>query len=100
MSRRRSASRTSVARSTTARPDPAAGRTEKQEDGTMPNTLSEGLRQRLGITDAELDDAGLLSAVDEALSERASDTPPTPAAPALPEGTVAIDAAQLDELRV
>lgn len=82
--------------------EPAAGPTKNQEDDIMSDTLSEGLRQRLGIQDAELDEQGLLSALDEALTERAdTSTSTTPqSAPTLPEGTVAVDAATLEELRV
>jgi hypothetical protein len=56
----------------------------EREDAIMAN-LKEGLLQRLGITDAEISEEALLSAVDEALSERADETPApaeTPAAPA------------------
>jgi hypothetical protein len=60
-------------------------------------TLSEGLRSRLGVTDADADDAVLLAALDEALTERTSPTgEPAP----LPEGTVAIDSGVLQELQV
>lgn len=53
------------------------------------------LRQKLGLAD-DADEATILSALDEALDERAE---PQNTAPQLPEGVVAIDAAQLDELR-
>ncbi|MCK2219703.1 ATP-dependent Clp protease proteolytic subunit [Actinomadura sp. ATCC 31491] len=88
--------------------EPAAGPaiTDQEEDSM--STLSEGLRERLGIdADAELDDTALLDALDEALAERADTTPPEPApAPApepiaarIPEGMTLIDSAALDELR-
>lgn len=80
---------------------PAAGPTDEEEDSM--STLSEGLRERLGIDDAELDEDALLAALDEALAERADpDQPagePATAAASLPEGTVAIDEATLAELR-
>ena len=64
-------------------------------------TLNEGLAERLGIP-ADADDETILSAVDEALAERATGEPEQqeqqPAAH-LPEGVVAIDAATLEELR-
>jgi hypothetical protein len=66
-------------------------------------TLSEGLRQRLGITDADADEATLLAAVDEALAERTSDDPIEPAVPTvpvLPEGVSVIDTAALEELQI
>lgn len=53
------------------------------------------LRQKLGLAD-DADEATILAAVDEALDERAEPQNTTQ----LPEGVVAIDAAQLDELRV
>ncbi|QYW00735.1 capsid maturation protease [Gordonia phage Sahara] len=64
-------------------------------------TLNEGLAERLGIP-ADADDETVLSALDEALAERAAGEPePQEQQPAahLPEGVVAIDAATLEELR-
>ncbi|GAA3251641.1 head maturation protease, ClpP-related [Nonomuraea helvata] len=84
---------------------PAAGPQKTQEEDSM-STLAEGLRERLGIaSDAELDDAALLEALDEALAERADDEPappvpePEPVAARVPDGMVLIDEATLDELR-
>jgi hypothetical protein len=57
--------------------------------------LTEGLRQRLGIAE-NADEGTILAALDEALAERATDEPPKAA---LPEGTVAIDAGILEQLR-
>lgn len=84
--------------------EPAAGPTETEEDSM--STLSEGLRERLGLdADAELDDTALLDALDEALAERADDTPtpapapePEPIAARIPEGTVLVDAERLAQL--
>jgi hypothetical protein len=57
-------------------PQPAEAEVTKKQEGHMP-TLQEGLAQKLGIaTDA--DDATILTAVDEALAERADDAPPAP----------------------
>lgn len=71
--------------------------TQPNEGNTMPK-LTDGLRQRLGITDAELDDDGLLAALDEALSEQT--TPPAAASPAAPpEGTLIVDAEQYATLQ-
>jgi ATP-dependent protease ClpP protease subunit len=61
-------------------------------DATMADTLAQGLRDRLGIT-AELDEGGLLAAVDEALAERAE--PTNSAAP----GTQIIDQGTLAQLQ-
>lgn len=85
--------------------EPAAGPQETHEEDTV-SALNEGLRERLGIADdAELDDDALLTALDEALAERADDTPaesapqPEPVAARIPDGMAVIDQAALDELR-
>lgn len=50
---------------------------DNRKEGTMPN-LKDGLRQRLGLAENQVDDDTVLAALDEALNERASDeTPPT-----------------------
>ena len=64
-----------------------------RKESAMSDALQAGIRERLGITDADLDEQGLLSALDEALSEQADP------APVVAPGTVLIDAAQLAELR-
>ncbi|MCU1515335.1 MAG: ATP-dependent Clp protease proteolytic subunit [Pseudarthrobacter sp.] len=72
--------------------------TTPRKKGTDPmsEALNKGLRERLGINaEADLDDAGLLAAVDEALAEQV-DTHPAAAAAA--PGTVVMDAAQYQEL--
>lgn len=61
-------------------------------DMTSDNLIS-GLRERLGVS-AELDEDGILAALDEALAEQAESTPAV-----LPEGTVAISQSVLDELQ-
>lgn len=75
--------------------------TNPQEEGTdtMSEALKQGLRERLGIpAAADLDDNGLLAAVDEALAEtEPTATAPAPAAPA--PGTVVLDEAQYEALR-
>lgn len=61
----------------------------------MSDAVIKGLRERLGIpAEATLDDAGILAAVDEALTEQADTTPATPAA-----GTVVLDEAQYQDLQ-
>jgi ATP-dependent protease ClpP protease subunit len=47
-----------------AAPEPGLQETHQEEDSM--SALSDGLRQRLGITDAALDEDGLLTALDEA----------------------------------
>jgi ATP-dependent protease ClpP protease subunit len=82
--------------------EPAAGPTPPPEGALM--ALDEGLRERLGL-DADADEAAILTAVDE-LVDKATE-PPAPApepvvepvAARLPEGTVIVDKATLDELR-
>lgn len=92
------------ATSTTPDPSPAPAAEPAAAGGTIPteepmtDTLSAGLRQRLGIADDTADEATLLAAVDQALAERAepvaaSTTTSTPA------GTVLIEAGALEELR-
>jgi ATP-dependent protease ClpP protease subunit len=69
---------------------------EKGPD-TMSEAVIKGLRERLGIpAAANLDDAGLLAAVDEALAEQeVTPTAPVAAAP----GTVVLDEAQYTDLQ-
>lgn len=66
------------------------GQTTNQKEGLMPK-LSDGLRERLGITDAELDEDGLLAALDERLTATATTAPP--------EGTVLVDKAAFEALQ-
>ncbi|MFI7449548.1 head maturation protease, ClpP-related [Nonomuraea sp. NPDC049714] len=94
-----------AAASQTPPAEPAAGPQETQEGDTM-STLTEGLRERLGIADdAELDDDALLDAVDQALAERAEPSTagpapgPEPVAARIPDGMQLIDEATLAELR-
>jgi len=72
--------------------DPGHHNTEPEGDSM--STLTDGLRQRLGISDAQIDEDGLLAALDEALNERSE---PTNTAP--PAGTVLVDAAALEALK-
>ncbi|MDQ4502175.1 head maturation protease, ClpP-related [Sinomonas sp. ASV322] len=75
--------------------EPVGTTPNKEGSDHMPEALIKGLRDRLGIpAGTELDDDGILSAVDEALAERAAPAPAEPAA-----GTVVLDAAQYEELR-
>ncbi|MGO5554231.1 head maturation protease, ClpP-related [Segatella copri] len=73
---------------------PEPGEPTTKED-SMSDSLMAGLRERLGMTDADADEGAVLAALDEALEERAE---PAPTA-ALPEGVVAVDAATLADLQ-
>jgi ATP-dependent protease ClpP protease subunit len=71
---------------------PEPGDPNRKDEAVAYSDLTAGLRERLGVTDANATDDELLAAVDEALAEQA-ETPAAPAASvALPEGTVAVDA--------
>ena len=66
-----------------------------RKDSVMADTLKADILQRLGVTDANADDATILAALDEALEERADETAPTAS---IPEGTVLLDAGRFAEL--
>ena len=70
------------------------GNTNRKES-VMADTLKADILQRLGVTDANADDATILAALDEALEERADETAPTAS---IPEGTVLLDAGRFAEL--
>ncbi len=82
--------------------EPGGNNTTTTKEDPMAD-LIQGLRERLGIqADAELDDDGLLAALDETLAEQAEDTgTPPPAAQAsvtVPDGTVLLEKDQYDQL--
>jgi ATP-dependent protease ClpP protease subunit len=90
--------RRAAARADVKTPDSTEpGITNQKEELIVSDTIKAGLRERLGVTDAEASDEMLLEALDEVLSEQA-DTTATPAA-ALPEGFTAIDKAVLADLQ-
>ena len=72
-------------------PGQPTGRTDNMSD-----TLMAGLRDRLGITDAETSEDAILAALDEALNEQA-ETPEPQAA--MPDGVTMIETAVLAELQ-
>lgn len=72
------------------------GDPNRKENAVAYSDLTAGLRERLGVTDAEASDETLLAALDEALEEGA-ETPVTEAV--VPEGAVLIDANALADLR-
>ncbi|WP_424446443.1 head maturation protease, ClpP-related [Microbacterium sp. CH-015] len=71
------------------------GEPNRKETAVAYSDLTAGLRERLGVTDANATDEELLAALDETLEEQADTTPTA----TLPEGVVAIDATALAELR-
>ena len=73
---------------------PVSSEPGKQKKENIMSDLMTGLRDRLGVTNAEADEATILAALDEALAERAE---PTNAS--LPEGVVAIESETLASLR-
>lgn len=73
------------------------GEPNRKENAVAYSDLTAGLRERLGVTDADATDEALLAALDEVLEEQAE--APEAATAALPEGVVAIDATALAELR-
>lgn len=81
--------------------EPAAGPTPPTEGASM--ALDEGLRERLDLP-VDADEEAILAAIED-LMDKATAPPAAPsaepvaAAPALPEGTVAIDEATLANLR-
>lgn len=87
-----------VAASASEPPAPPVIPNPKEADA-MSDTLLQGLRERLGV-DAELDDAGVLAALDSKIAAASAPVTPPPAAPALPEGSTVISKDALDELRI
>lgn len=73
------------------------GDPNQKEELTVSDTIKAGLRERLGVTDADATEEQLLAALDEALEERAETTTATTAT--VPEGVVQVDAAAFEELR-
>ena len=73
------------------------GTPNQKEELTVSDTIKAGLRERLGVTDADASDEMLLAALDEALTEQASSEATTVAV--IPEGTQLIDSTVLAELQ-
>ena len=71
--------------------------TNQEEDAMSYETLTAGLRERLGITEASATDESILSALDEALAEQSDPAPQ--AAAQVPEGLALIDVDQLASLQ-
>lgn len=64
----------------------------------MSETIKAGLRERLGVTDAEATEESLFAALDQRLAQPAVPTA-TLVAPPIPAGAVVMDATALEELR-
>jgi hypothetical protein len=81
-------------------PGPAAagGTSTTKEEVGMPDTLIEGLRKLVGTAD-DADEATVLSAVTEALSEQVTETPDESAEFQVPEGMVLMPAAAVADLQ-
>lgn len=74
--------------------EPGDNTSTNEEELKMGDILAAGLRERLGVTDAEITDQALLTTLDERLKPSAEATTFEP-----PEGTVLIDAAAYAELQ-
>jgi len=102
----RTESRAGVARASDPPPgQPPATAPNGVTDVTETPSLTQGVRERLGLA-ADATDEDVLNALDQQLpaEQPVTSTPPVPAVPApapapADNGTVVVDAAQLDELR-
>ena len=74
------------------------GSTTQKEDSMSYETLTAGLRERLGITEAAATDESILSALDEALAEQ-TEPPSAQSAAQIPAGLSLIDSDQLASLQ-
>ncbi|WP_315502906.1 head maturation protease, ClpP-related [Actinomyces radicidentis] len=74
--------------------EPGDHTTTNRKELAMSDTLSEGLRQRLGLADSDVDDSTILATLDESLAASAAAEAPT-----IPAGTALIDEGVLAELR-
>lgn len=74
--------------------EPGDHTTTNRKDIAMSDTLSEGLRQRLGLADSDVDDSTILATLDDRLAASAAAETPT-----IPAGTALIDEGVLAELR-
>lgn len=82
-----------VALSTKPPSSPEPGESKRKENVMEHGALVDGLRERLGLTDADISDEQLLEAVDEVL------TAPPIENPTVPEGTQLIDSTVLADLQ-
>ena len=75
---------------------PEPGHSHQKKEDLVSDNLKAGLRERLGITDADVADEAILAALDEALTEQA--TAPTPQA-SIPEGMTLVEADRLEAMQ-
>lgn len=83
--------------------EPAETNTPNQKgtDTMSDTTLTTGLRERLGIkADVELDEAGVLAALDEALAEQVKEPVAASTETKIPEGKILISSDVFDELKI
>jgi ATP-dependent protease ClpP protease subunit len=73
------------------------GEPNQKEKLNMSDTIKAGLRERLGVTDADATDESLLTALDQRLT--ANPAPTAIVAPPIPAGAIVMDAAAVEELR-
>lgn len=91
--------RRAAARADVKTPDSSEpGTPNQKEELIVSDTIKAGLRERLGVTDADASDETVLAALDEALAEAADPTPAAPAA-SLPEGALVVDKAAHEQLQ-
>ena len=74
--------------------EPGDHTTTNRKEIAMSDALTEGLRQRLGLADSDVDDSTILATLDDRLAATASAEAPT-----IPAGTALIDETILAELR-
>jgi ATP-dependent protease ClpP protease subunit len=89
---RRAAARAGVQTPDSSEP----GTPNQKEELIVSDTIKAGLRERLGVTDADATDETLLAALDEALTEQA-DPEAAPAA-TIPDGAIVVDKAAYEQL--
>ncbi len=81
-------------------PDSSEPGEPNRKESAMTGDFKAGLRERLGVTDADVSDEELLAALDEALSEQAdNETEPEGAVvSAIPDGATVLDKGVYDQL--
>ncbi|GGH34181.1 head maturation protease, ClpP-related [Microbacterium album] len=75
------------------------GDPNQKEELTVSDTIKAGLRERLGVTDADASDETLLAALDQALEEQAEAPTATVVNNAVPEGAIVVDKAAFEQLQ-
>lgn len=78
------------------------GDPNQKEALIVSDTIKAGLRERLGVTDADASDETLLAALDEALTETADPIPtptPEPVEASLPDNAIVVDKAAFEQMQ-